>query len=248
VRGARSDQRRHRHGSTRRQLTINIFFTGPRFARHSQASNSALLGDLNEANVEIDKLKDALVSNNALPSDPDSEEKQPDLRVGDLVTVKDTLKTKTSYADLQRDDCVYVVKKNPKSVNVSHSKGGEPLLERAKGPKLFKLLEREKEEVEEDNPPTHWLDLKQPFPLSTFTAESLREVPVREVPVPGVTRGGVTWNDNTKYTDRQFKILLDDWRKVFPKKKEMELKSYKEKRLKELTKWAFQACAKIKVR
>lgn len=184
---------------------------------------------------------------------------------GDLVTVE------TPDATLQRGIHVYVVGKVSKAgwVNVSLSEGGEPLLKKKKHPKHFSLpsdsdskegleplLERKKEEVKEVNPPTHWLELKQPFPMAsehnlleedcTFTAESLREVPVRE-------GRNVTWN-RTTYTEREFDIMLNRWRKVFPgvakgkRTAAMESLSYKNKALKELAEWAFQACAKIEVR
>mmetsp|Transcript_8638 Transcript_8638/g.17319 ORF Transcript_8638/g.17319 Transcript_8638/m.17319 type:complete len:478 (-) Transcript_8638:88-1521(-) len=181
---------------------------------------------------------------------------------GDLVTVE------TSDTTLQRGIHVYVVGKVSKAgyVNVSLSEGGEPLLKKKKHPKHFSLpsdsdskkgleplLERKKEEVKEVSPPTHWLELKQPFPMAsehnlleedcTFTAESLRELPVRE-------GRNVTWNGKP-YTEREFDIMLNKWRKVFPgvakgkRTAAMESLSYKSKALKELAEWAFEACAKI---
>ncbi|GMH90839.1 hypothetical protein TL16_g11882 [Triparma laevis f. inornata] len=185
-----------------------------------------------------------------VPSDSDSEESQPSLGVGDLVIVNDTLGLENCVRTghrLQCGDKLYVERITPTLlVNVSHTKGGDHLLKRAKDPSLFELFEKA-----EAQDPTHWLDLKQPFPMAsehnlldedcTFTAESLREVPVQS----GAQGRDVTWNGIT-YRDRDFENkILKKWKEVFQEGSPFESSSYKSKTLEKLTEWAFQKCAKI---
>ncbi|GMI41659.1 hypothetical protein TrCOL_g12790 [Triparma columacea] len=196
----------------------------------------------------ISALGTHITANPADSSDSDSEESQPSLGVGDLVKidVKSRLKDKTGDL-LQYGEEVYVkyITDKLKLVNVSREEGGDSLLKRAQDPSLFELC---KKAVAQD--PECWLDLKQPFPMAsdcvykflakecTFTADSLREVPVRS------DRGSLTWN-GTFYTAQQFEKLLNEWRKKFQEGSPFESSSYKAKTLEKLTEWAFQNCAKI---
>ena len=200
----------------------------------------------------ISALGTHITANPADSSDSDSEESQPSLGVGDLVKVdvKSGLKDKTGHHRLQYGEEVYVkyITDKLKLVNVSREEGGDSLLKRAQDPSLFELC---KKAVAQD--PECWLDLKQPFPMAsdcvykflakecTFTADSLREVPVRS------DRGSLTWN-GTFYTAQQFEKLLNEWRKKFQEGSPFESSSYKAKTLEKLTEWAFQNCAKIEVR